>query len=137
MAEEVELKRGLRDVFFDNTESSNVIGDIGRLIYRGYDIHDLAEESTFEEVVYLMSHGALPTQSELDVFDASLRGSRDIPQEIMDLIATLQKAHPMDVLRTAISALATFEPEVDDVSHEATLRKGMKRPPRYETSLPR
>ena len=46
MAEEVELKRGLRDVFFDNTESSNVIGDIGRLIYRGYDIHDLAEEST-------------------------------------------------------------------------------------------
>ena len=126
MAEEVELKRGLRDVFFDNTESSNVIGDIGRLIYRGYDIHDLAEESTFEEVVYLMSHGALPTQSELDVFDASLRGSRDIPQEIMDLIATLQKAHPMDVLRTAISALATFEPEVDDVSHEATLRKGMK-----------
>jgi len=126
MAEEVELKRGLRDVFFDNTESSNVIGDIGRLIYRGYDIHDLAEESTFEEVVYLMSHGALPTQSELDVFDASLRGSREIPQEIIDLITTLQKAHPMDVLRTAISALATFEPEVDDVSHEATLRKGMK-----------
>ena len=126
MAEEVELKRGLRDVFFDNTESSNVIGDIGRLIYRGYDIHDLAEESTFEEVVYLMSHGALPTQSELDVFDASLRGSREIPQEIIDLITTLQKAHPMDLLRTAISALATFEPEVDDVSHEATLRKGMK-----------
>jgi len=126
MAEEVELKRGLRDVFFDNTESSNVIGDIGRLIYRGYDIHDLAEESTFEEVVYLMSHGALPTQSELDVFDASLRGSRGIPQEIIDLITTLQKAHPMDLLRTAISALATFEPEVDDVSHEATLRKGMK-----------
>jgi citrate synthase len=126
MAEEVELRRGLRDVFFDNTESSNVIGDIGRLIYRGYDIHDLAEESTFEEVVYLMSHGALPTQSELDTFDATLRANRAIPQEITDLITSLQKAHPMDLLRTAISALATFEPDAGDVSHEATLRKGMK-----------
>ena len=126
MAEEVELHRGLRDVFFDNTESSNVIGDIGRLIYRGYDIHDLAEKSTFEETVYLMMHGALPTQKELDAFDQALRSSRAIPPEVISVIESIKDAHPMDVLRTALSALAAFEPEVDDISHEATLRKGIK-----------
>jgi citrate synthase len=126
MADKVELRRGLRDVFFDDTESSNVIGDIGRLIYRGYDIHDLAEKSTFEETVFLMMHGHLPTQTELDAFDQALRSSRSIPSEITDVITSIQKAHPMDVLRTAISALAAFETEVDDVSHEATLRKGIR-----------
>jgi citrate synthase len=126
MAEQVELHRGLRDVFFDNTESSNVIGDIGRLIYRGYDIHDLAEKSTFEETVYLMMHGSLPTQKELDAFDQALKASRSIPGEVLSVIENIKDAHPMDVLRTALSALAAFEPEVDDVSHEATLRKGIK-----------
>jgi citrate synthase len=126
MADKVELRRGLRDVFFDDTQSSNVIGDIGRLIYRGYDIHDLAEKSTFEETVFLMMHGQLPTQTELDAFDQALRSSRSIPSEIIDVITSIQKAHPMDVLRTAISALAAFESEVDDVSHEATLRKGIR-----------
>jgi citrate synthase len=126
MVDQVELRRGLRDVYFDNTESSNVIGDIGRLIYRGYDIHDLAEQSTFEETVYLMMHGQLPTRSELDEFDRILRSSRSLPSEIIDVITGIQKAHPMDVLRTAVSALAAFEPEVDDISHEATLRKGIR-----------
>ena len=123
---EVELKRGLRDVYFDNTESSNVIGDIGRLIYRGYDIHDLAEKSTFEETVYLMMHGQLPTQAELDAFDSTMRSSRAIPQEVIDIITSIKQGHPMDVLRTALSALSSFEPDVDDVSHEGTLRKGIK-----------
>ena len=126
MVEQVELHRGLRDVFFDNTESSNVIGDIGRLIYRGYDIHDLAEKSTFEETVYLMMHGQLPNQKELDDFDKALKASREIPPEVTAVITGIQDAHPMDVLRTAVSALAAFEPEVDDISHEATLRKGIK-----------
>src|SRR5665811_2361881 len=82
---EVELKRGLRDVFFDNTESSNVIGDVGRLIYRGYDIHDLAEQSTFEETVYLMLHGKLPNRAELDTFDKTLRACRAVPKEVIDV----------------------------------------------------
>jgi citrate synthase len=126
MADKVELRRGLRDVFFDDTQSSNVIGDIGKLIYRGYDIHDLAEKSTFEETVFLMMHGNLPIQTELDAFDQALRSSRSIPSEIIDVITSIQEAHPMDVLRTAISALAAFETEVDDVSHEATVRKGIR-----------
>ncbi len=126
MADQVELRRGLRDVYFDNTESSNVIGDVGRLIYRGYDIHDLAENSTFEETVFLMMHGHLPTQSELDAFDASLKAGREVPPQIIDIITQIKDSHPMDVLRTAVSALAAFDPESQDVSHEATLRKGTK-----------
>lgn len=124
--QDVELKRGLRDVYFESTESSFVIGDVGRLIYRGYDIHDLAENATFEEVVHLMMKGHLPTRSELDDFDNSLRGSRSIPPEIVEVIQRIKNGHPMDVLRTTVSALASFESEVDDISHDATLRKGMR-----------
>ena len=126
MAEqEIELKRGLRDVYFESTESSLVIGSVGRLIYRGYDIHDLAEQATFEEVVHLMLEKRLPTQAELDAFSASLRQRREIPSEVAAIIERTKGGHPMDVLRTAVSALAAFEPDVDDVSHEATLRKGV------------
>ena len=124
--QQVEIKRGLRDVYFESTKSSFVIGDIGRLIYRGYDIHDLAEKATFEEVVYLMLKGELPTMSQLDEFDATLRGCRAIPDEVIAIIEQMQGGHPMDVLRTAVSALAGFAPDVDDVSHEGTLRKGIR-----------
>ena len=126
MATEVELRRGLRDVYLDTTEASNVIGDVGRLVYRGYDIHDLAEKSTFEETTFLLMHGHLPTQTELDRFDRTLRDSRNLAPEILTVIEQVQRAHPMDVLRTAVSALAAFEPEVDDNSPEATLRKGIR-----------
>ena len=124
--QQVEIKRGLRDVYFESTKSSFVIGDIGRLIYRGYDIHDLAEKATFEEVVYLMLKGELPTRSQLDEFDAALRECRTIPDEVIAIIEQMQGGHPMDVLRTAVSALAGFAPDVDDVSHEGTLRKGIR-----------
>lgn len=124
--QQVEIKRGLRDVYFESTKSSFVIGDIGRLIYRGYDIHDLAEKATFEEVVYLMLKGELPTRSQLDEFDATLRECRAIPDEIIAIIEQMKDGHPMDVLRTAVSALAGFAPDVDDVSHEGTLRKGIR-----------
>ena len=126
MAEqEIELKRGLRDVYFESTESSLVIGSVGRLIYRGYDIHDLAEQATFEEVAHLMLEKRLPTQAELDAFSASLRRRREIPPEVAEIIERIKGGHPMDVLRTAVSALAVFDPDVDDVSHEGTLRKGV------------
>ena len=123
---EIELKRGLRDVYFESTESSLVIGDVGRLIYRGYEIHDLAEHASFEEVMHLMLVKHLPTRAELDEFDATLRSNRAVPQEVLEIIERAKGGHPMDVLRTAISALAAFDPDVDDISHEATLRKGLK-----------
>jgi citrate synthase len=125
-APDVELRRGLKDIYLDTTESSYVMGDVGRLIYRGYDIHDLAERSTFEETVFLLMNGHLPTQAELDQFDQTLRASRSLAPEIYQIIDNVKQSHPMDVLRTAVSALSAFESEVQDTSTEATYRKGIR-----------
>ena len=124
--QDIELKRGLRGVYLDTTESSNVIGDIGRLIYRGYDIHDLAEKSTFEESVFLLLNGRLPTERELVALHAQLKAARALPAPIIELIDRVKDAHPMDVLRTAVSALSAFAPDTADASHEAALRKGIE-----------
>jgi len=124
-AGQVELKRGLRGVYLDQTQSSNVLGEVGRLIYRGYDIQDLAKNSTFEETSFLLLHGHLPTQRELDEFDAQLKAARTLPEAIVNVIGIVKDAHPMDVLRTAVSALAAFDEDVNDNSMEATLRRGI------------
>ncbi|MCE2465453.1 MAG: citrate (Si)-synthase [Dehalococcoidia bacterium] len=125
-SEKADIKRGLKDVVFDTSEASFVDGQAGKLLYRGYNIHDLAERSTFEEIVYLLFYGELPTQSQLDAFDAELRASRSIPDEVIEVIRVVANSHPMDALRTAVSALAAFEPEVNDNSEAATLRKGVR-----------
>ena len=126
MTSEIELRRGLRDVYIDNTKSSFIDGDIGKLLYRGYSIHDLAEKSTFEETVYLLLYGKLPTHKELDDFDVVLRANRSIPDEVVKVVGLVKNSHPMDVLRTGMSALSAFDPEVGDNSIEATLRKGIR-----------
>ena len=122
----VELKRGLRDIYIDRTESSFIDGKAGKLLYRGYDIHDLATQSSFEETTYLMLYGALPTLLQLSELYATLRASREIPQPVIEVIRQISHAHPMDVLRTAVSALAAFDPETDDDSPAASLRKGAR-----------
>ena len=124
--EKVQLQRGLRDVYIDRTKSSFIDGNVGKLLYRGYNIHDLAENSTFEETVYLLLYGALPTRSHLKELDTELKGNRDLPEAIIEIIRLTKDAHPMDVLRTAISALAAFDPDVSDNSPEANLRKGVR-----------
>ena len=127
MAEEkVELRRGLRDVYIDRTKSSFIDGKAGKLLYRGYNIHDLAENSTFEEIVYLLLYEALPTRSQIEAFDAELKANRDLPDQIHEIIRLTKDAHPMDVLRTAVSALAAYDPDVSDHSPEASLRKGVR-----------
>jgi citrate synthase len=126
MNTEIEIRRGLKDVYVDKTMSSFIDGDTGKLLYRGYSIHDLAEKSTFEETAYLLLYGKLPNQKEMDAFDVQLRASRRIPDEVLQIIGVVRSASPMDVLRTAVSALSTFEPEVTDNSLEATLRKGIR-----------
>lgn len=123
---EVQIQRGLRDVYLDKTEASFIDGQVGKLLYRGYNIHDLAQQSTTEETIYLLLYGKLPTRKELGDFDAQLRANRVIPDPVMQVIRVVQKAHPMDVLRTAVSALAAFDPETEDKSPEATLRKGLR-----------
>ena len=122
----VQLNRGLRGVYIDRTEGSFIDGRAGRLLYRGYDINDLAEHSTFEEVVYLLLYGDLPTVAQLEEFQSEIRSQRGLPGEIVEVIRQVKDGHPMDVLRTAISALAAFDPEVEDISEEATFRKGVR-----------
>ena len=121
-----EIMKGLKDVYFDNTEASFIDGDVGKLLYRGYSIHDLAEKSTFEEVVYLLLYGELPSQSELTDFDAKLRANRRIPDQVIEVLNLVQNRHPIDALRTGISALSAFDEDVTDNSPEATIRKGIR-----------
>ena len=121
-----EIMKGLKDVYLDTTESSFIDGQEGKLLYRGYNIHDLAEKSTFEEVVYLLLYGALPTIQQLTEFDSTLRSNRIIPDDVIQILDLVKQSHPMDALRTGISALAGFDPDVNDNSVEATIRKGVR-----------
>src|SRR4029450_9211299 len=110
-------------------EASFIDGNIGKLLYRGYNIDDMARNSTFEETVYLLLYGKLPTANELSDFDGQLRAHRPhrpLPREVLQIIEIVQASHPMDVLRTAVSALAAFDPDTADNSKEATLRKGIR-----------
>ena len=118
-----ELARGLKDVVLDTTESSFIDGEEGILLYRGYNIHDLAQQSNFVEVCYLLLYGVLPSKSELEAFNARLDTHRVLPPEVIEVIRLVKDAHPMDVLRTAVSAVAAFDPDVEDNSRDANLRK--------------
>jgi citrate synthase len=124
--EKIDVHRGLKGVYFDRSRVCFIDGRVGELLYRGYSIHDLAEHSTFEETCYLILKGELPTRTKLEAFDGELRASRTLPSAAYDMIRALKGAHPMDVLRTAVSALAAFDPETADNSPEATLRKGVR-----------
>jgi citrate synthase len=86
----------------------------------------LAQNSTYEETCYLLMHGDLPTRAQLEAFDAALKAARVLPAPIYDIIRTVKSAHPMEVLRTAVSALGAFDPDVADNSSEAILRKGVR-----------
>ena len=109
--DDITLHRGLAGVYFDRTETTFIDGKKGVLEYRGYNIDELAELSTFEETAYLLIHGELPTQTQLDNYDADLKGARELPEQIFDILALIKDSHPMDALRTAVSALAGFDPD--------------------------
>ena len=121
-----EIMKGLKDVYLDTTEASFIDGQEGKLLYRGYNIHDLAEKSTFEEVIYLLFYGSLPTRQQLQDFDAILKENRRIPDDLIQVLDLIKDSHPMDALRTGISALSAFDPDVKDNSVEATIRKGIR-----------
>ncbi|MGQ0525220.1 MAG: citrate/2-methylcitrate synthase [Betaproteobacteria bacterium] len=125
-SEKIEIHRGLKGVYFDRSRVCYIDGRAGELRYRGYSIHDLAQHSTFEETCCLLLKGELPTRAQLEGFTAELKAARALPGEVYDVIRTVRKAHPMDVLRTAVSALSAFDPETADKSAAATLRKGIR-----------
>ncbi len=124
--EKIEIHRGLKGVYFERSATTFIDGKAGELRYRGYSIHDLATRSTFEETAYLLVNGELPRAAELARFDAALKGARRLPPQILAIIETVKAAHPMDVLRTAVSALPAFENDTFDNSPEATRAKGIR-----------
>ena len=113
---------GLEGIVVGETVLSNVEGDVGRLTYRGYDIHDLAEHATFEEVAHLLLFGELPTAAELTEFSARLIARRAIPPKLVAMMRDIPRdAWPMDVLRTGVSAVAHFIPHRPDGSHDTNV----------------
>src|SRR5262249_48463279 len=121
------MKAGLEDVIAGESSICYIDGNKGILAYRGYSIHELATNSTFEETCYLLWFGRLPKQPELDEISKKLASSRAIPQQVIDAVKAMpKKALPMEVLRTAVSTLSMYDSEAEDMSAEANLRKAIR-----------
>jgi citrate synthase len=128
-----ELKRGLEGVLVAESELSHVDGEVGKLVYRGYDIEDLARGACYEEVLYLLWHGSLPTREELDAFTTELAAERSVDDDVLDTVQTLADAgeRPMAALRTTTSMLSAYDPEGnvdegDDGPTETARRQGRR-----------
>ncbi len=126
MTEAPKINRGLMGVHFDRSAVSDIDGAAGRLYYRGYMIDDLAINATFEEVAHLLIMGELPNSDELAEFDAKLKASRVLPGEVIDIVRATSDGHPMNVLRTAVSALAALDSGARDASEEGMLENGIR-----------
>ncbi len=117
---------GLEGIIAAESSICFIDGDRGILSYQGYNIHTLAENATFEEVIYLLWHGRLPKKSELDQLKADLVRYRPIPREVVDFLGKVPKSAPMNVLRTAVSMLSLYDPLERDNSIEASTEKAKK-----------
>jgi citrate synthase len=112
---------GLEGVIAGETAISTIVEG---LRYRGYPVTELAEKASFDEVAYLLLHGDLPTARQLADFEKRVAGARKVPPPLLDLFRALpRETPPMDVLRTAVSILAHFDPETSDNTHDANVRK--------------
>jgi citrate synthase len=119
--------KGLEGIVAANSGICWIDGEAGILSYRGIDIHELAERSTFEETTYLLWNGNLPSESELQSFTAQLAASRAIDPSIVALLKGFPKtATPMEVLRTAVSALSMYDADENDNLHDANVRKSYR-----------
>jgi citrate synthase len=119
--------RGLEDVVAAKSSVSYVDGKHGRLLYQGYDIHDIAEEMSFAETVFLLWRGRLPSPAEYAAFRSELVAEMRLPSQVVDMLRlTPPNSHPMSVLRTAVSMLASFDPDVENMSPEANWRKAKR-----------
>src|SRR5262245_2398313 len=117
---------GLEGVLACESSIAYIDGSIPELSFRGYDIHDIAQNLTFEQVAFLIWHDRIPTADELRTFSSDLAGRRAIPKQIIDVLrATPSAAHPMAGLRTAVSILGALDPRAEDISPEDNLRKAL------------
>jgi citrate synthase len=117
---------GLEGVVAGESEICYIDGYAGILSYRGYNIHTLADNATFEEVIFLLWNGWLPKQAELDQLKKDLAANRGIPTAVVDFLKSVPQASPMDVLRTAVSMLGIYDPETPDMTPEANARKALR-----------
>lgn len=119
--------KGLAGVVVADTRKSKVDGENGRLYYVGYSIFDLAEHASFEEVAYLLLNNRLPNKAELDSFTKNIVGDMAVEAELLDVMKNFPSdSHPMGVLRTMVSLLGVHDPEQEDNSEEANLRKARR-----------
>jgi len=122
-----DIKKGLAGVVVDVTAISKVDPESNSLLYRGYPVQDLAAQRSFEEVAYLLWNGELPTANELAEQTAAERSQRAMPALVVDAITALPTTcHPMDVCRTAVSVIGANDPEAENSSVEANLRKSLR-----------
>jgi len=119
-------KGGLEDVVATSSAICHLDGDRGVLAYCGYDIHDLAQSATFEEVCFLLWHRRLPTRAELGDLQSQLAAARPLKEPIIRLIRSLPPVNGMDALRTITSALAHYESDVEETSAAAQYRKAVR-----------
>ena len=121
------FKEGLEDIVATSSSICYIDGGKGVLSYRGYNIHDLAERSTFEETAHLLWFGVLPARAELDETRRRMAAGRALPRQVQDFLWGLPKdAPPMDVLRTAVSLLATYDADASSNTPEANQRKAYR-----------
>jgi 2-methylcitrate synthase len=124
--EKFRAKKGLEGVIFDTTAVSHVVPEEKSLFYRGYPVHELAEQCQFEEVAYLLLYGELPNKAQLAEFSALERSSRELPTELIEVIKLLPlEGHPMDAVRTAVSFLGMLPEFAGAETAESAVRKGV------------
>jgi len=122
-----EIKKGLLGIVVDETTISQVMPDINSLTYRGYAVQDLCEKCIFEEVAFLVLNGELPNKKQLKAFIKEERLDRNLSKQIISDIQKMpKKAHPMDVVRTAVSLMALEDKETKDNSPKANMRKAVR-----------
>jgi citrate synthase len=128
LASKPQILKGLEGVYVSETKLSYIDGLNSRLYYVGYRIEDLVAFSSYEEVAFLLYFYRLPKKEEFELFKGFLSGSRTIPHDVVELIRrmALRRAHPMDILRTAVSYLAIFDPELNLIGREANIRKAIR-----------
>jgi citrate synthase len=128
MEEVLETKNiGLRGIKVADTRISDVDGEKGILIYRGFNIVDIAQSSIFEEVSFLLLHDHLPTHGELKRFQSDLVSEREIPETVYGFMKMMPKTtHPMDILQASVSILAGYDPQLHDESRDANFKKALR-----------
>ena len=130
----VSTGAGLEGVVATSSSICYIDGDKGVLSYCGYNIDELASHASFEEVIFLLWNGSLPTQAELSALKTKLVAERDLPAEVIAFLKGVPKgASPMDVLRTAVSLLSLYDPQAADMSNDANVAKAIKLMARVST----